>query len=56
MTLTEWAPGDPVYQRDAERGVCADPLCDTTWFPPDDVDECPRCGGPPKDPREPLTT
>jgi rubredoxin len=46
-----WAPGDPVYRREDEGAVCADSTCGTAWSAAEDIDECPACGGPPKDQR-----
>lgn len=46
MTVT-WSPGDPVYARERERYVCADPGCGAQWSV--DVLICPRCEGPAKD-------
>lgn len=43
---TAWAPGDPVFPRERERYVCADPECATTWSA--DVLICPTCDGPAK--------
>lgn len=47
MTAT-WAAGDPIYLRDEERYVCADPHCGMQWT--SDVLICPVCEGPAKDP------